>query len=167
MCTSGDRFCFLGFATFVCYPICKEEKLEVIFALFYFVVSLSGGAFLGFGIFGKHSPVNSRMRFSFMRWGRELTCERVGPWISIRPTSPPLLFPWSAAPPSPICLAAPSPSPSSPRAAATTTQNPSPPPGAPPAPPRGPPAWLSVVWLRALNWNLDGGRRKEEGKNPR
>jgi hypothetical protein len=90
MCTSGDRFCFLGFATFVCYPICKEEKLEVIFALFYFVVSLSGGAFLGFGIFGKHSPVNSRMRFSFMRWGRELTCERVGPWISIRPTSRPI-----------------------------------------------------------------------------
>jgi hypothetical protein len=41
----------------VLYPVCKEDKLEVIFALFSFVVSLSGGAFLGFGIFGKHSPV--------------------------------------------------------------------------------------------------------------
>jgi hypothetical protein len=41
-----------------------------------------------------------------MRWGRELTCERVGPWISIRPTSPPPLIPLECSrPPSPIFLA--------------------------------------------------------------
>jgi hypothetical protein len=108
--------------------------------------------------------------------GRELSCKRVGPWISIWPTSLSLTL----APPFPLGIAAASfPSPFSwtpppplshllpPQTlAAITTQNSSHPPPFPPlqgaALPRGsPPCGCD------LNWSLEGGRRKEEGKNSR
>jgi hypothetical protein len=104
--------------------------------------------------------------------GRELSCKRVGPWISIWPTSLSLTL---AAPPFPLGIAAASfPSPFSwtpppplshllpPQTlAAITTQNSSHPPHSPPPSPRcSPPAWFSVVWLRS---QLEFGGRKKEG----
>jgi hypothetical protein len=57
--------------------------------------------FWGLEFLGSIHQENRRMRFSLMRGGRELMCERVGPWISIRTTSPPN----PSRPLSPICLA--------------------------------------------------------------
>jgi hypothetical protein len=56
--------------------VCKEEKWRLFFLCFF----LSGDALWGFGIFGKHSPVGQCIFLvRLMRWGRELSCERVGP----------------------------------------------------------------------------------------
>jgi hypothetical protein len=93
--------------------------------------------FWGLEFLGSIHQENIRMRFSLMRMGRELTCERFGPWISNRPTSPPnpsrpLLFPLECSrPPFSHLLGRPLSLSFFPRAAATTTQNPSPPPPSP------------------------------------
>jgi hypothetical protein len=85
-----------------------------------------------------------------MRWGQELTCDRVGPWISIRPTSPPFI-PLECAPP-------PSPSPSS--------QELQPPPHktlAPPPPLQGAPSRWVLRRVAASSQLEFGGRKKEGG----
>jgi hypothetical protein len=154
---------------FMWYPVCKEEKLEVILFVSFFLIRVMR--------FGDLEFVEHIHQYNSRMVGRELSCKRVGPWISIRPTSPPLTL---AAPLfSPLGIAAaPLPSPFSwtlppplshllpPQTlAALTTQNPSPPPHVSAPPPRcSPPAWFSVVWLRS---QLEFGGRKEEGKNSR
>jgi hypothetical protein len=103
--------------------------------------------------------------------GRELSCKRVGPWISIRPTSLPLTL---AAPLSPLGIAAaplPLPFPLDaapshllpPQAlAATTTQNPS----RPPFPPlsKVQPTRLVLCRVAASSQLEFGGRNKEGGR---
>jgi hypothetical protein len=96
---------------------------------------------------GSIHQYNSRMV------GRELSCKRVGPWISIRPTSLPLTlpFPLDSAPPLSHLLP--------PQAlAATSTQNPSRPPLQGAALPLGSP--LCGFELTIGVWREEEGRRK-------
>ena len=85
--------------------------------MFLFSFFLSGGTLLGLGIFGEAftSKIVEFWLDSCARGGRGLTCERVGPWFLIRPTSSPnpsrpslnpLGF-FSATPPLLSCAAAP------------------------------------------------------------
>jgi hypothetical protein len=124
--------------------------------------------FWGLEFLGSIHQENIRMRFSLMRMGRELTCERFGPWISNRPTSPPnpsrpLLFPLECSrPPFSHLLGRPLSLSFFPRAAATTTQNPSPPHSPPPlqgaALPLGSPSCGCELSIGV--WREKEGRRK-------
>ena len=129
--------------------------------------------------FGDLEFVENIHQYSSRVVGRELSCKRVGPRIAIRPTNPPLTL---AAPPPPFsplgCCSRPFPSPFS------WTPPPSPiffllkP--LQPSPPKtlAAPPFLPLLQGAALpcgspscgcdlNWSLEGGRRKEEGKNLR
>jgi hypothetical protein len=154
----GDRFILLYGPLW--YPVCKEEKLEVIFCFFLFRVMR----------FGNLEFVEIIHQYNSRMVGQELSCKRVGPWISIRPTSLPLTL---APPLSPLGLQPP-PSPPlslgrrplpSPIFFLLKPLQPSPPktlaaPPFPPLPRCSPPAWFSVVWLQS---QLEFGGRKKEG----
>jgi hypothetical protein len=103
-------------------------------------------------------------------FGRELSRERVGPWIAIQPTSlfpltlaAPLFSPWKCSRPLPF-LPFSWPPPLSlslfPKSCSHHHLTLAAPPF--PRPRCSPPAWSSVVWVRAFNWSLVGGGRKEK-----
>jgi hypothetical protein len=96
--------------------------------------------------------------------GRELSCKRVGPWISIRPTSLPLTLaaapfpsPFSWTPPPPLSHLLPPQT-----LAAITTQNPSPPPHSPPLSKVQPSRVVlhRVAVISIGVWREEEGRRK-------
>jgi hypothetical protein len=65
----------------------KEEKLKII--LFFFVFSSRSCATGVWNFWEAFTSKIVEFFVRFMRWGRELSCERVGLWNSIRHTSPP------------------------------------------------------------------------------
>jgi hypothetical protein len=79
-----------------------QKRREIKDYSFFFVFS-SGSCATGVWNFWKaFTSKTVEFLVRLMRWGRELWCERVGPWNSIRPTSPLTL---AALPliPSPLC----------------------------------------------------------------
>jgi hypothetical protein len=71
------------------YPIFKKKKRN--WRLFFFFFVFSSGS-CATGVWNFWEAFTSKLvefLVRLMRWGRELSCERVGLWNSIRHTSPP------------------------------------------------------------------------------